>query len=70
MQGDKLKNENDELRTQNIKNSQILSVVRELKLMGFGLHDLKQLEFSVVEFAEANNISADLAVSRFLKDIE
>jgi hypothetical protein len=67
---DNLRDENADLRTQNSKNRQILDVVGELKLMGFGLHELKQLKFTVVEIAEANNILADLAVSRFLKDVE
>lgn len=62
--------ENANLRSQNSENRQILSVVRELKLMGFGLHELKQLKFTVVEIAEANNIPGDLAISRFLKDVE
>ncbi len=67
---DNLRDENADLRTQNSKNRQILSVVSELKLMGFGLHELKQLKFTIDEIAEANNIPADLAVSRFLKDVE
>ena len=67
---DNLIDENANLRTQNSENRQILSIIRELKLMGFGLHELKQLKFTVVEIAEANNIPADLAVSRFLKDVE
>ncbi len=67
---DNLRDENVDLGTQNSKNRQILSVDRELKLMGFGLHELKQLKFTIVEIAEANNIPADLAVSRFLKDVE
>ena len=67
---DNLRDENADLRTQNSMNGQILSVVGELKLMGFGLHELKQLKFTVVEIAEANNIPTDLALSRFLKDVE
>jgi hypothetical protein len=67
---DKLRDENADLRTQNSENRQTLSVVKELKLKGFGLHELKQLKFTVVEIAEANNLPADLAVSRFLKDVE
>ena len=65
-----MRDENVGLGTQNSKNMQIMSVVSELKLMGFVLHELKQLKFTVVEIAEANNILVDLAVSRFLKDVE
>jgi hypothetical protein len=67
---DNLRDENADLWTQNSKNRQILDVVKELKLMGFGLHELKQLKFTIVEIAEANNIPAGLAVSRFLKDVD
>ncbi len=65
-----MRDENFDLGTQNSKNRQILAVVSELKLMGFGLHELKQLKFTVVEIAEANNIPGDLAVSHFLKEVE
>lgn len=67
---DNLRDGNADLWTQNSKNRQILSVVSELKLMGFGLHELKQLKFTIDEIAEANNIPADRDVSRFIKDVE
>lgn len=59
-----------DLETENSKNRQIQSVVSELKLMGLGLHELKQLTFTIVDIAVTNHISVDIAVSRFLKDVE
>ena len=41
----------------------------ELKGMGLGLHQLKQLHGTILEIADANNIPTEEAVSRFLKDV-
>ncbi len=38
--------------------------------MGFGLKELGQLWLTISEIAKANNIPAEQAVSKFLKDVE
>jgi hypothetical protein len=38
--------------------------------MKFGLKELKQLRYTILEIADANNISSDEASLKFLKDVE
>ncbi len=38
--------------------------------MNLGLKEIKQLLNTILEITEANNISPDKAVSKFLKDME
>ena len=38
--------------------------------MNLGFKELKQLRFTILEIAEANKISPDKAVSKFLDDVE
>ncbi len=42
----------------------------ELEAMGFGLNELQQLRNTISETAEANNIPCDMAVRKFLNDVE
>ncbi|TVP39122.1 hypothetical protein [Candidatus Nitrosocosmicus arcticus] len=51
-------------------NSQTMNIYEELERMGLGLKELKQLWLTIQEIGEANKIPNDLAVLRFLKDIE
>jgi hypothetical protein len=48
---------------------QTMSKCHELKGMGLGLHQLKQLHGIILEIADANNIPTEEAVSRFLKHV-
>ncbi len=41
-----------------------------LEGMQFGLKEIKQLRYSILEIAKVNNVSPDNAVSKFLKYIE
>jgi DNA-binding transcriptional MerR regulator len=47
-----------------------LSLCEDLKEMGFGLKELKQLSGTIKEVAAANNIPPDKAVWKFFEDIE
>ena len=38
--------------------------------MGFGLKEIKQLQYTILEIASANNITDDNAILKFLKDLE
>ena len=49
---------------------QRLSVYDELEEMGFGLKELKLLRRTILEIAEANNISDEDAMQKFFKDVE
>ncbi|MDQ6723299.1 MAG: hypothetical protein M3Z01_03430 [Thermoproteota archaeon] len=49
---------------------QTMDVCYQLKGMGLGLHQLKQLHGTLLEIADVNNIPAENAVSKFLKDVE
>ncbi len=49
---------------------QTLDVYSELKAMEFRLKELKQLRYTILEIAGANNISRAEASSKFLKDVE
>jgi hypothetical protein len=49
---------------------QTMNKYYELKGMGLGLHQLKQLHGTIQEIADANNIPADEAVLKFLKDVK
>ena len=49
---------------------QAMDIYYQLKGMGLGLHQLKQLHGTILEIADANNIPAEEAVSKFLKDLE
>jgi hypothetical protein len=47
-----------------------LSIYDELAEMGFGLKQLKILWYMVSEISNANDISKEIAVAKFLKDIQ
>jgi hypothetical protein len=49
---------------------QTLDVYSQLKAMEFRLKELKQLRYTILEIADANNISRTEASSKFLKDVE
>jgi hypothetical protein len=49
---------------------QTLDTYYDLEGMQFGVKDLKQLRYTILEIAKANDISPDKATSKFLKDIE
>jgi hypothetical protein len=49
---------------------QTLDVYSQLEAMEFGLKQLKQLRYTILEIAGANNISRTEASSKFLKDVE
>jgi len=49
---------------------QTMNIYRELEAMKFGLKELKQLWNTILEIAEANDISYEEAVSKFIKDVE
>ncbi|MGC1930588.1 MAG: hypothetical protein WA667_16590 [Candidatus Nitrosopolaris sp.] len=49
---------------------QKLSLCEQLQDMGFGLKQLKLLFGTITEVAAANNIAPDMAVRKFLEDIE
>ena len=48
----------------------VMSEFEQLKSMGFGLKDLKQLANTVKEIAEANSMSPYYALQKFFADIE
>jgi len=50
--------------------NQTISKYNELSAIGFGLKELKQLWHTITEVATANGIKHDLALHKFLKDIE
>jgi DNA repair exonuclease SbcCD ATPase subunit len=52
------------------KYKQSLDTYQQLKSMGFGLKEIKQLRYTILEIAAANNISNDKAILKFLKDLE
>ncbi len=71
--GDRLKKaENSYLHFESLVNinRQTMNIYEELQCMGLGLKELKQLCLTILEIGEANKIPDDLAVLRFLKDIE
>jgi hypothetical protein len=49
---------------------QTMDTFSQLEEMKFGLKELKQLWYTILEIAEANNVESDKAVTKFLKDIE
>ncbi|HXT83388.1 MAG TPA: hypothetical protein VN704_03510 [Verrucomicrobiae bacterium] len=49
---------------------QTMHIYNELEARKFGLKELKQLWNTIMEIADANDISYDDAVSKFIKDIE
>jgi hypothetical protein len=49
---------------------QTLDVYSQLKAIEFGLKELKQLRYTILEIAGENNISRTEASSKFLKDVE
>jgi len=51
-------------------NRQTMNTYEELQHMGLGLKELKLLWLTILEIGEANKIPNDLAILRFLKDIE
>jgi predicted acetyltransferase len=58
------------LQTQVDMHRQTLYALSELKPMGFGMKELKQLWLTISEIAEANSIQREQAVPKFLKDVE
>jgi hypothetical protein len=52
------------------QHQQTMNIYYQLKDMNLGFKDLKQLRYTILEIAEANNISPDKAVLKFLDDIE
>ena len=70
---DRLKNaKNSYLNFESLANinRQTMDIYEELQFMGLGIKELKQLLLTIQEIGEANKIPNDLAVLRFLKDIE
>ncbi len=65
-----LQREVSSLKSQLSMHSQTLNAFYELEAMGFGLKEIKQLTFTVLEIADANHIPREHAVSKFLKDVE
>lgn len=59
---------NLEIQSYNYK--QTMSKYRELRHIGFGLKELKQLNGLILEVSAANNIPPSEALSRFLTDLE
>jgi hypothetical protein len=49
---------------------QTMNAFRELEAMGFGLSDLKQIWYTILEIANYKKITAKEAVSFFIKDVE
>jgi hypothetical protein len=49
---------------------QTLSLYDELQYMGLGLRELKQLQNTILEISDANNIPIEDAVKRFFKEVE
>ncbi len=58
------------LQSQVDMHRQTLYALSELKPMGFGMNELKQLWLTISEIAEANSIPREQAVPKFLKDVE
>ncbi len=58
------------LESQVNMHSQTLYALSELKPMGLGMNELKQLWLTILEIAEANGIPTEQAVPKFLKDVE
>ncbi len=58
------------LQAQLSMHRQTLNAFSELKAIGFGLKELKQLRLTVLEISEANHIPEDQAVRKFLKDVD
>jgi hypothetical protein len=49
---------------------QTMNVFRELEAIGFGLADLKQIWYTILEISNIKKITTKEAVSRFIKDVE
>ncbi len=49
---------------------QTLYAFSEMEAMKFGMNELKQLWLTILEIAEANSIPRELAVTKFLKDVD
>ncbi len=49
---------------------QSFDIYQQLESMGFGFKEIKQLRYTILEIAAANNIPDDKAISKFLKDLE
>jgi hypothetical protein len=49
---------------------QTMNAFRELEAMGFGLTDLKQIWYTILEIANYKKITTKEAVSCFIKDVE
>jgi methyltransferase-like protein len=47
-----------------------MNVFRELEAIGFGLADLKQIWYTILEISNIKKITTKEAVSRFIKDVE
>lgn len=58
------------LQSQVNMHRQTLYTFSELEAMKFGMNELQQLWYTILEIAEANNASSQQAVSKFLKDVE
>jgi hypothetical protein len=58
------------LENQAFYHQQTMDIYYQLEGMGLGLHQLKQLCGTILEIVDANNIPAEQAVSKFLKDVE
>jgi hypothetical protein len=58
------------LQSQVDMHRQTLYALSELKPMGFGMNELKQLWLTISEIAEANSIPREQAVPKFLKDVD
>ena len=52
------------------QHTQYLNIYRQLESRGFGLKEIKQLQYVILEIALANNITEDNAILKFLKDVE
>ncbi len=52
------------------QHKQSLDIYQQLKLIGFGLKEIKRLRYTILEIAAANNIPDDKAILKFLKDLE
>jgi hypothetical protein len=52
------------------QNQQTMNIYYHIEDMNLGLKELKQLRYTILEIAEANNISPDKAVTKFLENIE
>ncbi len=60
----------EDLQAQVELHRQTMNIYHQLETMKFGLKELKQLWNTILEITEANNISYEEAVSKFIKDIE